>query len=62
MSTYGRGGPNVKDIHEYMDKQFGKQREQAWVGVKIRYERDDFVMPNVDNNDDTIDDIGVDNL
>jgi P4 family phage/plasmid primase-like protien len=38
--TYGngKGCPNPKDIHEYMDKQFGRQRNQAWDGVRIKYE------------------------
>ena len=38
--TYGngRGCPNPKDIHEYMDKQFGRQRNQVWDGVRIKYD------------------------
>jgi len=40
--TYGngKGCPNPKDIHEYMDKQFGRQKNQVWEGVRIKYERD----------------------
>jgi hypothetical protein len=39
--TYGngKGCPNPKDIHEYMDKQFGRQKNQVWEGVRIKYER-----------------------
>jgi P4 family phage/plasmid primase-like protien len=40
--TYGngKGCPNPKDIHEYMDKQFGRQKNQVWEGIRIKYERD----------------------
>jgi hypothetical protein len=53
MATYGRGGPNVKDVHDFIDKQFGKQKNQVWKGIKINYERDEFEMPTV--NPDEID-------
>lgn len=40
MSNYGGRGPSPKDLHEYMDKEYGRQRNQIWSGVRIRYERD----------------------
>jgi P4 family phage/plasmid primase-like protien len=42
QSNYGRGGPSGKEIHEYLDKRFGKFKSNigAWSGAKIRYERD----------------------
>jgi P4 family phage/plasmid primase-like protien len=48
--TYGngRGCPNPKDIHEYMDKQFGRQRNQVWENVKIKYDREDFTVISSD--------------
>ena len=56
MATYGRGGPPPKDIHEYMDKQFGRQKNQAWTGVRIRYDdRDDLDIPEDEEIDDGID-------
>ena len=56
METYGRGGPAAKDVHEYMDKQFGKQKNLAWNGVRIRYnERDDLNIPEDEEIDDGID-------
>lgn len=56
METYGRGGPSPKEIHEYMDKQFGKQKNLMWVGVRIRYnERDDLNIPEDEEIDDGID-------
>lgn len=58
METYGRSGagPSAKKIHEYMDKQFGKQKNQAWNGVRIRYdERDDLNIPEDEDIDDGID-------
>ena len=39
-SNYGGRCPGPKDLHEYMDKEFGKQRNQCWHGVKIVYDRD----------------------
>ena len=54
QSTYGRGGPSPKDVHEYMDKQFGRQKNQVWTGIKIRYERDDLDIP-VEYESDGID-------
>lgn len=42
QSNYGRGGPSGKELHDYMDKRFGKFKSNvgAWTGAKIRYERD----------------------
>ena len=40
MSNYGGRGPSPKDLHEFMDKEYGRQRNQIWSGVRIRYERD----------------------
>ena len=54
MSTYGRGGPPPKEVHAYMDKAFGKAKTaNMWVGVKIRYDRDE--IADVDENYDDID-------
>jgi len=39
-SNYGGKCPGPKDLHEFMDKEFGKQRAQCWHGVKIYYDKD----------------------
>ena len=56
-SNYGSGKPPTnKEVHEYMDKTYGKNRNQLWRGVKIQYE---------DNSDDDLvenDDIGEEDL
>ena len=45
MNTYGKGAPNPKEVHTYMDKKFGKfEKNGAWLGARIKYERDE---PNV---------------
>ena len=45
MNTYGKGAPNPKEVHAYMDKKFGKfEKNGAWLGARIKYERDE---PNV---------------
>jgi len=46
-ANYGGKCPGPKDLHEYMDKEFGKQRAQSWHGVKIIYDREKF--ENLDN-------------
>lgn len=48
-ANYGGRCPGPKDLHEYMDKEFGRQKNQCWIGVKIRYvnfedEDDNFEM------------------
>jgi phage/plasmid-associated DNA primase len=61
MSNYGGRGPSPKELHEYMDKEFGRKRQQSWNGVRIKYERDELPMDNA--NDETDDDnIDVNNL
>lgn len=56
-SNYGSGKPPTnKEVHEYMDKTYGKNKNQIWKGVKIQYE---------DNSDDELvenDDIGEEDL
>lgn len=42
MNTYGKGAPNPKEVHTYMDKKFGKfEKNGAWLGARIKYERDE---------------------
>jgi P4 family phage/plasmid primase-like protien len=53
QSTYGRGGPNQKDVQAYMDKLFAKcNKRKVWTGVRIRYERDEQDTQNdIDDED-----------
>lgn len=55
QSNYGRGGPSGKEVHEYLDKRLGKFKSAAgaWVGAKIRYERDFATMSDEFELDDT---------
>jgi phage/plasmid-associated DNA primase len=40
-ATYGRGGPNIKEVQAHMDKKFKKcNTRKVWLGVKIAYERE----------------------
>jgi len=41
-ANYGGRGPGPKDLHEYMDKEFGRQRNQVWTGIKIRYDKNEY--------------------
>jgi len=55
-ANYGGKCPGPKDLHEYMDKEFGKQRDNSWYGVKIVYDRDKFNTQTADDSNDEIDD------
>jgi len=50
--------PSPKELHEYMDKEFGRQKSQCWTGVKIRYENNE----EEEFNYDELDNINEDNL
>jgi P4 family phage/plasmid primase-like protien len=36
-STYGRGGPNIKEVQEYVNKKYGKVKDGVWSGIRIKY-------------------------
>ena len=38
--TYGTKGPQPKEVHEYMDKKFGKNEKGKWKNVKKRKDND----------------------
>ena len=40
-TNYGGRGPSPKDLHEYMDRIYGKSRNARWIGVKIKYQEQD---------------------
>lgn len=55
-NNYGSKGPSPKDLHDQMNKDFGRQKNGAWYGVKIRYN-----TQTIHNDDDTtIDDDDID--
>jgi len=54
-SNYGGRCPGPKDLHEYMDKEYGKQRNEAWTGVKIAYNREADITYNQNDAADDID-------
>ena len=70
MSNYGGRGPSPKELHEYMDKEFGRKRQQTWFGVKIKYDRDQSSTildnatnsTNSDNDEDEDDGININNI
>jgi phage/plasmid-associated DNA primase len=39
MSNNGGKCPTPKDLHEFMDAEFGRSRNQVWVGVRINYDK-----------------------
>ena len=69
MSNYGGRGPSPKELHEYMDKEFGRKRQQTWFGVKIKYDRDqpsnvlvDSASNSTDSDHEIDDGINVNNI
>lgn len=48
-STYGRDGPSIKEVHEYLNKKFSKCKDGSWLGIKYRYDE-------AHNDDDDEDD------
>jgi hypothetical protein len=62
MANYGGRGPSPKDLHEYRDKEFGRQKNQMWTGVKIKYERDDVDADDSDADSQTDGDVDTADL
>lgn len=63
MSNYGGRGPSPKELHEYMDKEFGRKRQQTWFGVQINYPQNNAEFDNVvDDSDSDNDDININDL
>jgi P4 family phage/plasmid primase-like protien len=56
MSNYGGKGPSPKDLHEHMNKEFGRQKNQSWMSVRIRYEEDN------EQEDEEEEEISMDDL
>jgi len=61
-SNYGGRGPSPKDLHEYMDKMFGRQQNQMWSGIKIKYENQSADDEELTNELTSNSDIAVDEL
>jgi len=65
QGTYGKGGPNIKDVQGYMDKRFGKfEKYKCWKGVRINYDREAIGVDNErdEDNDDDDTDIQIEEL
>ena len=48
-STYGRGGPSIKEVHEYINKTHGKCKKGTWMGIK--YDHNTISYGNDEDND-----------
>ena len=55
-ANYGGKGPSPKELHEYMNKEFGRAKNQVWNGVGIKYDNDML------NDDDVIDQDDIEKL
>jgi hypothetical protein len=38
QTNFGTKPPSTKDLHEYVDKVFGKNRAGVWVNIRIKYD------------------------
>jgi P4 family phage/plasmid primase-like protien len=56
-SNYGGHSPCPKDLHDFMDKEFGNSNKNCWIGVKICYEN--FEETNLFIDDEEDDDIDI---
>ena len=54
--NYGTKNPSPKNLHDHMDKQFGKNVSGVWSNVKLKFNDDDNNF-NDDDDIDSIDDI-----
>lgn len=50
--NYGGKGPSPKELHEYINKEFGRIHNQVWKGIRIRYETDDDDEDDISIDDD----------
>ena len=54
-SNHGGKTPSPRDLHEYMNKEFGRIKNQVWKGIRIRYESneddDDIVEEEEEDSD-----------
>jgi len=52
--NFGTRNPSPKNLHDYMDKQYGKQRGGVWLNVKLKYHDDDndFEAPHCQSGDE----------
>jgi P4 family phage/plasmid primase-like protien len=62
MGNYGGKSPSPKDLHEYMDKEFSRQRDGCWYGVTIKYDKktttnDDNTTIDSDNYEEELNEI-----
>ena len=51
-NNYGGKGPSPKDLHEQMNKEFGRQKSSIWYGVRIQYNKK---SASQDEEDTTVD-------
>jgi P4 family phage/plasmid primase-like protien len=52
QETYGKNVPKGKELYEFMDKRFGKRRNNCWTGCKINYDNDDMMINTAGINDE----------
>lgn len=46
QETYGKNVPKGKELYEFMDKRYGKRKNNCWSGYKIKYDNDEDIIIN----------------
>jgi P4 family phage/plasmid primase-like protien len=58
LNTYGKNGPQPKEVHTYMDKKYGKATSKGWMNVKIKQDNEiDMDEDEASINDSDVEDI-----
>ena len=57
-STYGRGGPSIKEVHAHIDKIYGKCKKGTWTGIKYDHNT---ISYDANDSDTDIDVVEVEN-
>ena len=61
-SNHGGKTPSPRDLHEYMNKEFGRIKNQVWKGIRIRYESNDDDDDNDEDEEEEESDISSSDL
>lgn len=52
QETYGKNVPKGKELYEFMDKRYGKRKNNCWIGYKIKYDNEDNMINTVGISDE----------
>ncbi len=53
-TNYGTRNPSPKDLHDYVDKIFGKQRGGIWYGARLKFREEDDELNSIGTTNDSV--------